>query len=181
MTLQKLTVGGESRPLIEWAEIAVVSKKTIRKRLARGWGAVDAVFVPSGESPLRPIVQKRQTRKPAPRVPNPLRPTVGRVRSYPIESLELLRRRVTKLSAEYLAAGGDRMTREEAVRHFHNREVRIKQKIRGLPLAEKLRLAADVCERTDAPREFLLGFANSVASLAVSEISEELAKAKAKS
>lgn len=92
MTPRLLTIAGESRPLIEWATVpGAVSKETIRKRLWRGWLHADAVFLSLGATPLS-LVQKPARQKPAPHLPNPLRPTVGRVRSYPLESIDLLRR-----------------------------------------------------------------------------------------
>lgn len=72
------------------------------------------------------------------------------------------------LSPEYLAAGGASMTREQAVRHFKNREIALKAKIRSLPTPEKLRFAADGLEAERFPE----GLALSVARLAVMEMEE---------
>lgn len=47
------------------------------------------------------------------------------------------------VSEEYIRAGGDKMTREQAVRHFHNRELKLKQEILALPLHEKFHLVAE--------------------------------------
>lgn len=92
MTPRLLTITGESRPLVEWATVpGAVPKETIRTRLWRGWLHADAVFLPLGETPPS-IVPQRERSKPAPHIPNPLRPTRGSVRSYPLDSLPLLRR-----------------------------------------------------------------------------------------
>lgn len=50
------------------------------------------------------------------------------------------------LSREYLEAGGDSMTREQAVRHFANRKLKLMGEILSLPTTERLRLAADLEE-----------------------------------
>ena len=43
-TSRILTINGESKHLIEWAEIAVVKYSTIRRRLQSGWSDEEAVF-----------------------------------------------------------------------------------------------------------------------------------------
>lgn len=55
----------------------------------------------------------------------------------------------TKVSREYLAAGGDNMTPEQARRHFDDRLAEIKKDILDLPLADRLRLLADFVEAGD--------------------------------
>lgn len=92
MTPRLLTIAGESRSVVEWSKIpGAAPEHTIRRRLSRGWLDSEAVFLSLGESPS-PITPRSHPRRPAPQAPNPLRPTVGRVRSYPLESLDLLRR-----------------------------------------------------------------------------------------
>lgn len=43
-TSRMLTINGESKPMIEWAEIYAVKYSTIRRRLQIGWTETEAVF-----------------------------------------------------------------------------------------------------------------------------------------
>lgn len=43
----RITIDGVTRPLVEWAELAGLSDKTIRSRLRLGWSQKGAVYTPS--------------------------------------------------------------------------------------------------------------------------------------
>jgi hypothetical protein len=108
--LKSLTIDGETRSIKEWYEISrVVHYNTILKRVRDlKWPAKEAVFAPPLSQPqLRtrrriPLRQSRPLQLPpattqstgsgSSPLAGPFRPTWGRIRSYPIESLELLRR-----------------------------------------------------------------------------------------
>lgn len=45
-----LTVNGQSRPMVEWAELMGLSPATILKRLKRGWSIEEAVFGRAAEA-----------------------------------------------------------------------------------------------------------------------------------
>lgn len=103
-----LTIKGRTMTVKEWSnQPGAVRYWTILNRLNTGWAASRAVFFPVdvkrsiggrkgarfGQrgfalAPARPPVNLR----PNPHLPNPLRPCLGSVRSYPLEVLESLRR-----------------------------------------------------------------------------------------
>lgn len=44
-----LTIDGETKTCVEWAELAGISKELLYIRLRRGWDAAKAVFTPSSK------------------------------------------------------------------------------------------------------------------------------------
>ncbi len=47
-TNKMLTVGSETRPLVEWAELSGINDAALRARLRRGWAPERAVRTPLG-------------------------------------------------------------------------------------------------------------------------------------
>ena len=97
----RMTIDGVTRTPAEWAEQpGAMCLATIERRRRFGWSDKEAVFAPKRSSSAHCVARSvffkrppaRVVREPHPRQANPLPPTWGGYRSFPIQHLELLRR-----------------------------------------------------------------------------------------
>lgn len=100
MTPRLLTIKGVTQSMAAWSrEPGAAGYNTIADRVIRlNWDAERAVYTTAEQGIRERVSRSRWPKRPvfalpsAAHAPNPLRPRLGFVRSYPLEFLDILRR-----------------------------------------------------------------------------------------